>query len=247
VIVALAILAQALVPARDLGFDPRPGTPLPMETRLRDERGATLTLAEAADGRAFVLAFVYYRCPSVCGMVIDGLARSLRSVRFEPDRDYRVVLVGIDPREGPEHARARLAESRRDGGAGWRALTGDAAAVSALAGAAGFKYAFDPRSNQYAHPGGILLVTPQGRVSRAIPGVVYEPLDLRLGLLEASDGRIGSRLDTLALFCFVYDPESGRYGWAVMRLLRTAGIATAAALALLIWRLSRRRRAGAHG
>ena len=241
----LAILAQALVPARDLGFDPRPGTPLPLETRLRDESGATLTLAEAADGRAFILAFVYYRCPSLCGLVLDGLTRSLRSVPFEAGRDFTVVLVGIDPREGPEHATVRLREVRRSE-TGWRALTGDAAPVKALAGAAGFTFAFDTRSGQYAHPGGILLVTPEGRISRAFGGVVYDPRDLRLGLLEASEGRIGNALDTLTMFCFVYDPASGRYGWAVMRLLRTAGIATVAALAVLVWRLSKRR-VPAHG
>lgn len=240
----MMLLAQAVVPARDLGFEQRLDAPLPMETRFRDERGAPVTLGEAADGRAFVLAFVYYRCPSLCVLVIDGLTRSLREIPFDAGRDFTVVLVSIDPREGPELAAARREECLRAvgrGGGGWRALTGDEASIRALAGAAGFRFAFDARSGLYAHPGGILLATPQGRISRVFPGVVYAPRDVRLGLVEAAAGRIGSAVDALMLFCYTYDPESGRYGWAVMRLLRAAALATVAGLAVLVWRLSRRR------
>jgi protein SCO1 len=240
----IALLAQAVVPARDLGFEQRLDAALPMDTRFRDECGAPLSLGAAAEGRPFILAFVYFRCPSLCVLVVEGLKRSLRSVAFDAGRDYTVVLVSIDPREGPELAAARRDDCLRAygrGDAGWRALTGDEASIAALTRAAGFRFAYDAASDQYAHPGGILLATPQGRISKVFPGVVYDPRDLRLGLVEAAAGRIGTAVDALLLFCYAYDPASGRYGLSILRTLRIAGVLTVLILGGAVWRLSRRR------
>jgi protein SCO1/2 len=225
---------------RDVGIDQRLGEGLPLEETFRDERGEEIRLGDYfRPGRPVLLAFAYYRCPTLCNQVLHGIAEALGDVPFEVGRELEVVIVSIDPEDGPEQAAAR---QKTVGGRGWHFLTGDPGAIEAAASAAGFRYAYDAERDLWAHASGIMLVTPEGRLSRYFYGIEYEPTDLRLGLVEASGNRIGGLVDALLLYCYRYDPANGRYGAVVMRLVRIAGLAGAAGIVLLIVLLRRHER-----
>ena len=216
---------------RDVGYDQKLGDPVPMDLVLRDETGAPVKLVDAVGGKPAVLSLVYYECPMLCTLTLNGLVGALNALTFEPGRDFSLVTVSFDPREGPEHAQKRkqayLQRYHRKGAAqAWRFLTGDQAALDRLTRAVGFRYAWDERTRQFAHPAGIVVLTPDGRIARYLYGVEYAPKDLRLGLVEASQGRIGTPVDKLLLYCYQYDPMQGRYGATVLRIVRLAGLAT---------------------
>jgi protein SCO1/2 len=174
-------------------------------------------LARIAAGRPVLLVLAYYRCPMLCTYVLTGLVQGLDNLSLQPGRDYRVAVVSIDPREGPELAAAKkrnyLARIGRDKGAaeGWRFLTGEQSSIAPLAAAVGFRYAYDKAAGEYAHPAAVIALTPEGRVSRYFPGVEFPPRDLRLGLVEASQGKLGSISDRMFLACYRYNPVTGRY------------------------------------
>jgi protein SCO1/2 len=235
---------------RDVGYDQRLGERVPLDLALRDETGAAVRLGDVLGGRPAVLSLVYYECPMLCTLTLNGLVGALRAVPFEPGRDFSLVTVSFDARERPEQAllrkRAYLARYKKPGAEkGWRFLTGDAEPLQRLTQAVGFRYAWDAETRQFAHPAGVVVLTPEGRIARYLYGVEYAPKDLRLGIVEASQGRVGSPVDRLLLYCYQYDPTRGRYGAVVMRIVRTAGVLTVVALGGFVALALRRERRAA--
>jgi protein SCO1/2 len=245
--------AQGLPPAlREVGFDQRLGEALPLDLPLRDESGRHVRLADYFGRRPVVLSLVYYECPMLCTLTLNGLVSALGVLSFDAGREFELVTLSFDSRDTPELAAAKksayLGRYKRPGArAGWHFLTGTPEAIARLTRAVGFRYAWDEETRQFAHPAGIVVATPEGRISHYLYGIEYAPRDLRLAVVEASAGRIGNPIDELALFCFQYDPMTGRYAAAVMRMLRAAAIATVLALGAFIAVMLRRERAFASG
>jgi protein SCO1/2 len=226
----------------DLGFAQHPGAQVPLGTEFRDEQNRPVRLGQYFDGRPVVLVLEYLHCPNLCGFVLGNLAQALQVVPQKIGGDYHVVAISIDPRETPADARAahvkyapRFPATQR-----WHFLTGTAANVESVAGAVGFRYRYDPSIQQYAHPAGVTILSPNGRVSRYILGLDYRPLDLRLGLTEASADQVSSPAAQILLLCYCYDPQTGRYSLAVSRLLQGAGLLTVLAIAYPLYRALRR-------
>lgn len=236
-------------PTRGVGFEQLLGAPLPQQAVLRDEAGRPVRLGDYFGARPVVLVLGYYECPNLCGLVMNGLLRSLREISFDAGEQFEVVALSIDPREGPTLAAAKkrsyLREYARDGAAGgWHFLTGGADAIEQVAGAVGFHYRYDEDVDQFAHAAGVIVATPDGRISRYLFGIDFPPRDLRLALVEASGNVIGNLSDRLWLLCCAYDPRTGRYGFFISNTLRAAAIGTALLLAaLVLWLLRREQHA----
>ena len=216
---------------RDVTFRQRLNERLPLDAAFRDESGRPVTLGDYFGRRPVLLAFVYYSCPMLCTQVMNGLSSALKVTPFKAGEDFDVVLISFDPRDTPataaEKKRAHLEYwSVEQDAAAWHLLTGDEATIRRVTSAAGFTYRWDEPSGQFAHVSGVLVATSDGRLSRYFYGVEYSPKELRLALVESGDGRVGSAIDELLLYCFHYDPESGRYGLMVMNLVRLAGVMT---------------------
>ena len=222
---------------------------LPLDLPFRDEAGRTVRLSEYFGKRPVVLVLAYYNCPMLCTEVLNGLASAMRVLTFDAGRDFEVVTVSFDPRDTPSNARAKKVPyvaryGRPTGAAGWHFLTGAPASIAGLTEAVGFRYAWDERVGQFAHASAIYVATPDGRLSRYFYGIEYAPRDLRLALVEASRGKIGTPVDQLLLYCYHYDPAAGRYGAVVMNMVRVAGVAAVLVLTTfltLMWRRDRRR------
>ncbi|MEX0881157.1 MAG: SCO family protein [Thermoanaerobaculia bacterium] len=234
---------------KEIGIDQRLNAQIPLDLAFRDETGRPVRLGDAFGKRPVILALVYYNCPMLCTQVLNGLVGALNVMSLEAGKDFDVVAVSFDPRETPAQASAKkdayLTRYKHPAsGAGWHFFTGDAAAIGALTKAVGFRYRYDEQREQFAHASAIYVATPDGRLARYYYGIEYAPRDLRLGLVEASAGRIGTPVDQVLLYCFHYDPASGKYGAVVINIVRLAGGATLAALALGIWVMSRRRSRG---
>jgi len=236
-----------------IAIQQRLGEQVPLETAFRDADGRTVTLGECIDARPTVVALVYFECPMLCNMVADGLIRALQAMRLEPGEDFSVVTVSFDPREGPERAAAAKRKTlQRYGRPGaeeaWRFLTGEAESITRLTEAVGFQYTFDEQRKQFAHAAGLTVLTPEGKISRYLLGLDYDPRDLRLALVEASSRQIGSPADSLLLFCYQYDPIAGKYGLAIHRVIQVAGALTVIVLVVAVTSMLRRecaqRRAG---
>ena len=233
-------------PLRDVGFDQNLGQALPLDATFVDEGGREVRLGDFFhDGRPVVLALVYYECPMLCDMVLNGLVSSLDILTFQPGKDYEVVVVSFDPTEDAVLAankkREYLVQFDREGAReGMHFLTGESPSIDALTRAVGFRYVYDEEKDQYAHAAGVTVATPEGEIARYLFGIEYAPKDLRLALVEAAQMRIGSAVDQLLLFCYNYDPVTGKYGAATMRMIQIGGALTIGALALFIL-LSRRR------
>lgn len=227
-------------------IEERPGSPLPRDIALRDQGGRSVTVGDYLDGkRPVVLILAYYECPMLCTLVITGALEEMKKLRWTAGEEYRVVVVSFDPRDTPESAaKKRLnyldAYGRPVAEKGWDFLVGDAAQVKALATAAGFHYRWDEGSKQFAHAAGAFVYTPDGRLSRTLYGITFS--GLKLALLEASEGKIGTVMDRVLLFCFHYDPLARGYVIATTRLVRASGALTLAALALWLFRFWRRER-----
>lgn len=220
---------------------------VPLDLTFRDETGATVRLGDLMGSRPVVLTLAYYECPMLCTQVLNGLLRALRVVSLDVGRDFDVLTVSIDPGETPGLARSKKSEyvggyGRAGAAGGWHFLTGEESQIARLADAVGFRYEYDEETDNYIHASGIMVLTPQGRVSRYYYGIEYSPKDLRLGLVEASAGRIGSPVDQILLLCFHYDPATGQYGLAIMNTLRLAGGLTVALLAVFVIGWIRRER-----
>lgn len=237
-------------PLRDrVDFEQKLGARVPMDAELVDEAGRTVTLAEVGEGRPILLVPAYYECPMLCNMVLGGAMSSLGVLELDAGRDFEVAVVSFDPGETPEMAAAskarHLARYDRPGAEeGVHFLTGPEAAVSAVMDAIGFRYAYVPERDEWAHGAGIVTLTADGTVARYHYGVEYPPRDVRLGLVEAGDGTVGSAVDEVLLYCLRYDPSSGRYSLAILNLVRAGGVLTVAGIGLFMF-LSRRK--GRHG
>jgi len=220
---------------RDVGYDQHTGEQLPLDLAFTDENGRPVRLGDYFGRTPVVLVPAYYHCPMLCPLVQSGLTGALRALAFDVGREFAVVTFSFDPGDTPAAAAARkaaaLADYRRPGAeAGWHFLTGDEAAIRALTRAIGFRYAWDDAAKQFAHASGVVVATPDGRLARYLFGIEYAPKDLRLALVEASAGRIGSVVDQLLLFCFHYDPATGRYTRVAMDAMRAGGVVTLLAL-----------------
>ena len=220
---------------------------VPLDLEFKDENGKPVRLGDYFGKRPVILSLVYFRCPMLCSYVMAGLVRSLRGMSFTAGREFEVLTVSFDPADTPEVAKVNKAEHLKDydrPGAekGWHFLTGDQASIRALTDAVGFQYKTDPQTGQFAHAAGIMVLTPGGKVARYFFGVDYAPRDLRLSMVEASNEKIGTPVDQVLLYCFHYDPATGKYGPVIQNILRLAGVLTVVAIALLMLILSWRSR-----
>ena len=216
---------------RGVGLDQRLGDQVPLDLVFRDERGDPVSLDRYFGDRPVILALVYYECPMLCSLQLGGLVRSLRALTLNPAEDFEIVTISFDPGETPAVAAQRKAAyleryARAGAETGWHFLTGSQESIQLLTEAVGFRYAYDPKTDEYSHAAGIVVLTPEGRISRYFYGIEYPARDLRLGLVEASDHQIGSFVDQVLLFCFHYDPLEGKYNFAIMNGLRAGGLAT---------------------
>lgn len=243
---ATGVVASNVPPGlKSVTFAQRLGEPLPLDARFRDETGRDVALGEYFGRKPVVLAFVYYQCPMLCTQIMNGIASSLKALTMKPGREFDVVLISFDPRDKFETANAKKRAhlqhwSVTDQADGWHFLTGEEAAIRRVADAAGFTYTWEDATQQFAHVSGVLTVTPDGRLSRYFYGVEFSPKDLRLALVESSQGKIGSLVEELLLYCYQYDPASGRYGPVVMNLVRLGGVLTVGLVAVFVIVMRRR-------
>jgi protein SCO1/2 len=213
---------------KQVGIDQKLNDEIPLDLKFRDEHGQTVTLAQYFGSKPVILTLVYYNCPMLCTQVLNGLDRALKQIPMDIGKDFNVVTVSIDPSERPVLAEAKQAMytgmyGRPAAADGWHFLTGDEPQIKQLAQAVGFRYAYDSESKQFAHASLIMMLTPEGRLSRYFYGIQYPVRDLRLGLEEASQGKISSPVDQILLFCYHYDPHTGRYGLLISRIIQLSG------------------------
>jgi len=232
---------------KDVGIDQKIDQQIPLGLAFVDETGKDVRLSDYFTTRPVVLALVYYECPMLCTQVLNGLVGSLEALTLDAGRDYEVVVVSFDPGETPALAAERrqffLKRYGRPGlENGVHFLTGRQEAITQLTSAVGFRYVYDATIDQFAHPAAITVLTPAGHVSRYLFGIEFAPKDLRLAMVEASSGKVGTALDQALLFCYHYDPESGRYGLAIMNMIRLGGALTVAGLGAFIFLTLRRER-----
>jgi protein SCO1/2 len=244
-----SVSAESELPAelQEIRIDQQLDAMLPLDLVFTDSQGREVKLGDYFGEKPVILSLVYYECPMLCTMVLNGLVSSVRLLDSSIGEDYDVISVSIDPDEGSELAAAKKAEylnryGREGAGDGWHFLTGEESSIRKLAATVGFKYRYLPDRDEYAHAAGIMVITPEGRVSRYFYGIDYSPRDLNLGLVESSEGRIGTLADQVLLFCYRYDPVTGKYGAATVALVRAGGVATIAVLCiffLVMWRRER--------
>jgi protein SCO1/2 len=238
---------------KNIGIDQRLDNQLPLGATFKDEAGNTVKLGDYFGKRPVVVSLVYYKCPMLCNQVLNGLVGGLRGQSLAVGKDFDVVTISFDPRETPEDAAEKkkivLGDLRRPddpiAAAGWHFLTGDKSQIDLVADAVGFRYAFDEATNQFAHASGVMVATPQGKLSRYFYGIDYAPRDLKFALVESSEGKIGSAVDKIILYCYHYDPTTGKYGLVIMNAMRVGGIVTVFGVIALIMVL-RRAQPGAH-
>jgi protein SCO1 len=247
---ALAASAQQLAPQailKQVGITQNLNARIPADLAFRDETGEIVHIGNFFGKKPIVLSLVYFDCPALCTEVLNGELRTMKAISLNLGRDFEAVTVSFEPKDTPA-----LAKAKRDVYAGqygrptaaehWHFLTGDRASIDALTNVAGFRYAYDSSIRQYAHAAAILILTPDGRIDRYFYGVQYPARDVRLGLVEASEGKIGTLTDQALLYCYQYDPMTGRYGLVIMNVLRAGAGLTLLALGIFIWLMFRRER-----
>jgi protein SCO1/2 len=232
---------------REVNIAQRLNEPIPPEITVRDENGKSVHLGDYFGTKPIVLSLVYFDCPALCTEVLNGELRTMKAITLDLGKDFDAVTVSFEPKDTPA-----LAKAKRDVYAGqygrsgarenWHFLTGDQPSIDALTQAAGFHYAYDSASRQYAHAAAILVLTPHGRIARYFYGVQYPSRDFRLGLVEASEGKIGTPTDHALLYCYQYDPATGKYGLIVMNVVRAAGVLTMLVLGIFMFVMFRRER-----
>jgi protein SCO1 len=235
------------VALRDVAFDQKVNAQLPLNLVFLNEAGKSVRLGEYFSEKPVILALIYYDCQDLCPLVLENLARTLRAISFDAGKQFEVLVVSFDPRDLPSVAAAKKAEfvqryRRSEAVQGLHFLTGEEASIRSLTGAVGFRYSYDATTGQYGHAAGIVVLTPQGKISRYFYGIEYSPRDLRLSLVEASENKIGTPVDQLLLFCYHYDPTTGKYSVVIMNVLRLAGLATVLILGAFVLVMLRRER-----
>jgi len=230
---------------KNVGIEQRLNQQVPLDLVFRDETGKTVRLGDYFGRKPVVLNLVYYKCPMLCSEVLSGLTSSLKILKFDVGNQFNVVTVSFNPRETPELAAASKAGylkryGRPGATAGWPFLTGPQESITALTQAVGFQYQYDAQTDQYAHATAIMILTPDGRVAQYYYGVEFAPKDLRLGLIQAASGKIGNLVDEVLLYCYHYDPATGKYGAVISRILKLSGIVTIVLLGGLVLILFRR-------
>jgi len=235
---------------QDVGFDQKLNMQVPLDLHLLNEDGKDVELGDYFhDEKPVVLLLGYYGCPMLCTQMLNGLSGSMKAITLKPGKDFEIVMISVDPSEGPVEASAKKKVYVSSGDAtmeGWHFLTGQNAAITTAAGSTGFRYARVPGGRQFAHASGIMVLTPQGRVSKYFLGIEFPPRDLRLALVEAAQSQIGSFTDKVLLLCYQYDPRTGKYSFAIIQAIRVAGVLPVSALAgfvvLSLFRERRRQR-----
>jgi len=235
----------------EMGVDQKLDSQLPMDAVLRDEEGRAVPLKEYFQGTPVILSFVYFECPMLCTMTLNGLVHSLKPLSFNVGKEFEVISISIDPSETPSLAAQKkqsyIKEYGRSGASlGWHFLTGDQESIRRITDAAGYRYKWDEHTKQWAHVSAIVIATPDGRVSQYLHGIEFASRDVRLSLVKASEYKIGTIVDRALLYCYHYDPTTGKYGFVIMNTVRLAGLATVFALAAFIVVSVRRERRLAH-
>jgi protein SCO1/2 len=231
----------------NVGIEQHLDAQVPPDVTFRDSTGNTVKLGDYFGRKPLILNLVYYNCTMLCGEALAGLASAMRLIKFDVGNEFDVVTVSFDPRETPAMAAAKKIDyvkryGRPNAASGWHFLTGQPESINRLTKAVGFQYQYDEKTNQYAHATAIMVLTPQGRISRYFYGVDFPPKDLRMGLVEASQGKIGNAVDAVLLYCYHYNPETGKYGAMVANILRLAAAVTVlllGGLLFILWRLDR--------
>lgn len=236
-----ATLSAATLPAQDflsgdgprkaVRVDQRLNAPVPLDLKFRDESGKIVRLGEYFGSRPVILNFAYYECPMLCSVVLDGIVNTIADIKLVPGKDYEIITVSFDPRDTPSRAAEKKAKyvrryGRPGAAEGWHFLTGDQKSIGALTNAVGFRYAWDEKIQQFAHGSMIAVLTPQGKIARYFYGIDFRPRDVRLGLVEASDNKIGSPTDEILLLCYKYDPATGTYSAIAMNVVRAGSFVT---------------------
>lgn len=230
---------------REVGIDQRLGETLPLDAAFTDDHGRAVKLGDYFGKKPVVLVMTYFECPMLCTLVLNGLGKTLKTMNFEPGKEFDVVAVSFDPRDTPETAakkkEAYVADYGRTATAdGWHFLTGAQPEIERVAKAVGFRYRWVPEEKQFAHAAAVIVATPDGKLSHYFYGVEYAPRDLRLGLIEAADHKIGTAVDALLLFCYRYDPATGKYGAIALNIVRIGGVATVLAIGAFMTVMFRR-------
>jgi protein SCO1/2 len=233
---------------KNVGIEQHLDEQIPPELAFRDEAGKSVRLGDYFAKKPAILNLVYYQCPMLCGEVLSGLESALRVLKFDVGKEFEVLTVSFDPRETPDMATKKKAEflkryGRPGAAEGWHFLTGPQASIDALTKAAGFQYQYDPKTGQFAHSTAIMVLTREGKIAQYYYGVEYAPKDLRLGLIQASENKIGNLADQVLLYCYHYDPTTGKYGAIIARVLQLSGLATVLAMGVLMTILIRYGRA----
>lgn len=237
------------VDIKKVRIDQKLDTLIPLDATFRDETGKTIQIGDYFKDKPVVLVFAYYECPMLCTVVLNELTRVLKVLQFSPGKEFEVITVSISPTETPELAASKKANyiqhlDREGAEKSWHFLTGQEDQIRKLADAVGFQYVYDPKTKQYAHSAGLMILTPKGRLARYFYGIDYSAKDLRFALIEASKNKIGTPVDQVFLYCYQYDPSTGRYGLIILRVVQLAGIVTALSLGTFIYLMLRREKSG---
>jgi len=247
-LIAMPLFAQVTVDPPHITIAQKLDTRIPLDLQFRDETGKVVRLKEYFNhGRPVLLNFVYYRCPMLCPMVLEGTTSSLTHLKFNIGEEFDVLTVSIDPRDTAKDAAEKKEKyvrhyGRLDAGKGWHFLTAHETAIKKLTEAVGFQYSYDSRTDQFAHGAALMILTPDGRMSRYFYGFEFKPRDLRLAIVEASDGKVGNVTDQMLLLCFHYDPATGKYSRNAMMFARAGGVTTLLALGGFIFVMIRKER-----
>jgi len=237
---------------KTIGIEQKLGDQLPLDTEFKDESGKMVKLGSFfGTGRPVIVAFVYYECPMLCNQVLNGLTGSLKGISFDAGKEFDVVAISFDAREfdKPDLAKNKKASymeryGRPGSEKGWHFLTGTEQSIAAVTAAAGFSFRWDQKSDQFAHAAGVMVATPEGKMSRYFYGIDYSPKDLKFGLMESAGNKVGNPAEQLLLYCYHYDPATGKYGLAILRVMRLGGVATLigmAAMGFVFWKRNKKK------
>ncbi len=250
---AEASQSNGLPPAlKAVGIEQKLGATLPLDTELKDEDGKLVKLSDYfTSGRPVIVTFVYFDCPMLCNQVLNGLTGSLKGMSFDAGKEFDVVAISFDAREfdNPTLAKNKKASymeryGRAGTEGGWHFLTGTQTSIDAVTSAAGFSYKWDEKSNQFAHAAAVMIASPEGKLTRYFYGIDYSPKDIKFGVMESAENKVGNAAEKLLLYCYHYDPSTGKYGLAILNVIRLGGIATLiglGAMCFVFWRRNKKK------